>query len=115
MDYRDDKWPTRVVELTDGAGVDVVFDPIGAVDDGLKCLKYGGKILVVGFAARGGVMEKVSMNKVLLKGAGVIGYVSAPAIYNLVVLIKCFVQSASGSNLEEVLLKLLSFGEIQWR
>ncbi|KAK8203707.1 hypothetical protein IWZ01DRAFT_441371 [Phyllosticta capitalensis] len=74
VDYRDDKWATRVVELTDGAGVDVVFDPIGAVEDGLKCLKYGGKILVVGFAARGGVMEKVSMNKVLLKGAGLIGY-----------------------------------------
>ncbi|KAK7540816.1 uncharacterized protein J3D65DRAFT_644664 [Phyllosticta citribraziliensis] len=74
VNYRHDKWQEKVLELTGGSGVDVIFDPIGAVEDGLKCLKYGGKILVIGFAAREGIMEKVSMNKVLLKGASVIGY-----------------------------------------
>ncbi|KAK8162743.1 hypothetical protein BKA80DRAFT_295530 [Phyllosticta citrichinensis] len=74
VDYRQEKWQEKVLELTGGSGVDVIFDPIGAVEDGLKCLKYGGRILVVGFAARGGIMEKVSMNKVLLQGASVIGY-----------------------------------------
>ncbi|KAK7520199.1 hypothetical protein IWZ03DRAFT_343758 [Phyllosticta citriasiana] len=74
VDYRQEQWQARALELTGGKGVDVIFDPIGAVEDGLKYLKYGGKILVVGFAARGGVMERVSMNKVLLKGASVIGY-----------------------------------------
>ncbi|KAF1990259.1 NAD(P)-binding protein [Aulographum hederae CBS 113979] len=55
-------------------GVDVVYDSVGKVESSLRCLRYGGRVVIVGFAARNGVMEKVGMNRILLKGAGVVGY-----------------------------------------
>ncbi|EPE04811.1 alcohol dehydrogenase [Ophiostoma piceae UAMH 11346] len=69
-------WCERVREATpDGRGVDVVFDPVGAVGDSLKCLAHRGRILVVGFAARdNATLEQVAMNRVLLKQATIIGY-----------------------------------------
>lgn len=70
------KWVEKVKGLTQGRGVDAIIDNIGLVEDGLRCLKFGGLIVLVGFAGREGVMEKVAMNKILLKGAQVIGYVS---------------------------------------
>jgi hypothetical protein len=36
----------------------------------------GGKVVLVGFAGRGGVMEQLSLNRVLLRQAVLIGYVS---------------------------------------
>ncbi|GAB7338058.1 hypothetical protein MBLNU457_4426t1 [Dothideomycetes sp. NU457] len=70
----DGEWVKRVKELTGGRGVDVVVDNVGVVEDGLRCLRFGGRIVLVGFAGRKGIMEKVAMNKVLLKGATVVGY-----------------------------------------
>ncbi|KAH3982841.1 hypothetical protein HBH51_035310 [Parastagonospora nodorum] len=75
VDYRDGKWEDGVKALTqDGEGVDVVYDGIGAVESGLKCLKYRGRLVVVGFAARGGNIENVRANRILLKSAMVHGY-----------------------------------------
>jgi len=70
----DGDWVERVKQMTGGRGVDVVVDNVGVVEDGLRCLKFGGRIVLVGFAGRKGVMERVAMNKVLLKGATVVGY-----------------------------------------
>lgn len=70
------KWWQRVLEATDGQGVDVIFDPVGLVDLSIKCIAQQGTILVVGFAGREGAMEKIAMNKVLLKQVTLIGYVS---------------------------------------
>lgn len=72
----DKEWIKTVNSITQGKGVNSVIDNIGMVEDGLRCVKFGGRIVVVGFAGRNGVMEKVPMNKILLKGAVVIGYVS---------------------------------------
>lgn len=48
--------------------VDVVFDPVGLVNDSLKVIGWNGRIVVVGFAGRkNGEMEEVAMNKILLK------------------------------------------------
>ncbi|KAJ9643918.1 hypothetical protein H2199_003784 [Coniosporium tulheliwenetii] len=55
-------------------GVDVVYDPVGNVESSLRCIKYGGRVLVIGYAGRHGVMEKIPANKILLKSAKVIGY-----------------------------------------
>ncbi|KAI0014976.1 NAD(P)-binding protein [Xylariomycetidae sp. FL0641] len=74
VDYRDadEGWPDAVRRLTPGArGVDVVFDPVGLVDRSTKCVAWNGRILVVGFAA--GSIEKVAMNKVLLKNISLVG------------------------------------------
>lgn len=74
IDYtQDTEWWKRVLELTDGKGADMVFDPVGLVDRSLKCIAHFGKLLVVGFA--GGEIEKIAMNRVLLKQVSVIGYV----------------------------------------
>jgi NADPH:quinone reductase len=72
------KWWEEVMRLTDGKGVDVVFDPVGMVNESLKCLAHRGRVIIVGFAARDEKsLESVAMNRVLLKQATLIGYVSA--------------------------------------
>lgn len=68
------KWVDKVMNLTDSKGVDVVLDNTGMVNDAIRCLAYMGRIIIIGFAARKGVMESVKMNKILLKSATVIGY-----------------------------------------
>lgn len=69
-------WWNEVLALTDGKGVDVVYDSVGLVENSLKCLKPKGRVLVVGFAGREGDLESVAMNRILLRQAVVIGYVS---------------------------------------
>ena len=72
VDYRDGEWPSKVKTLTPGRkGVDIVYDPVGMVDKSTKCVAWNGRILVVGFAA--GKIEKVAMNKVLLKNISLVG------------------------------------------
>lgn len=77
VDYSNEggDWVEEVMKLTKGKGVDVVFDPVGLVDRSLKCLKQRGRILVVGFAGTEGKLERIAMNRVLLRQAQVIGYV----------------------------------------
>ena len=68
------EWIKEVMDYTHGEGVDVFLDNTGMVNDGIKCLAYFGRIVILGFAARKGVMEDVKMNKLLLKSATVVGY-----------------------------------------
>ncbi|KAI0188114.1 quinone oxidoreductase [Xylaria flabelliformis] len=77
INYRTEtEWWEKVLEMTDGKGVDIVFDTVGLVNLSLKCLAHRGRILVVGFAGREGGrdMEDVKMNRVLLKQAQILGY-----------------------------------------
>ncbi|OBT63080.1 hypothetical protein VE03_07451 [Pseudogymnoascus sp. 23342-1-I1] len=74
VNYSDENWEKRVLGATNGVGVDVVYDPVGLVAQSLRCLKHGGRILLIGFAGREGNMEKIAMNRVLLKQAVIIGY-----------------------------------------
>jgi NADPH:quinone reductase-like Zn-dependent oxidoreductase len=74
--YTEKGWEKKIVEIADGQGVAVVYDGVGMVESGLRCCKFGGTVVIVGFAGRGGSMEALKMNRVLLKGAGVVGYVS---------------------------------------
>lgn len=72
VDYTHDRWAEQVRKLTPGArGVDVVYDPVGMVSKSISCTAWNGRILVVGFAA--GTIEKVAMNRVLLKSISVVG------------------------------------------
>ncbi|KAI5924049.1 hypothetical protein F4810DRAFT_667127 [Camillea tinctor] len=72
VDYGDADWPEQVKRLTPGGkGVDIVYDPVGVVDRSTKCIAWNGRILVVGFAA--GKIEKLALNKVLLKNISVVG------------------------------------------
>ncbi|TVY31964.1 Quinone oxidoreductase-like protein-like protein, partial [Lachnellula occidentalis] len=72
VDYNNGDWAAEVKKLTPGGrGVDIVFDPVGLVDKSTKCIRWNGRILVIGFAA--GSIEKVAMNKVLLKNISIVG------------------------------------------
>ncbi|EPE35531.1 NAD(P)-binding Rossmann-fold containing protein [Glarea lozoyensis ATCC 20868] len=71
FNYKDPVWFKHVLDVTNGNGVDAVFDPVGLVDKSLKCLKQKGRILIVGFA---GNIEQIGTNRVLLKQAVLIGY-----------------------------------------
>lgn len=50
---RSNGWPTQVMELTDGAGADVVIDVVGAdsVGRSIAATRHGGVVHVVGYAA----------------------------------------------------------------
>jgi NADPH:quinone reductase-like Zn-dependent oxidoreductase len=75
LNYHDGEWEDRVKALTEGGeGVDVVYDGIGAVESGVRCLKYRGRLVIVGFAARDGNVENIRANRILLKSVMVHGY-----------------------------------------
>jgi NADPH2:quinone reductase len=63
----------RIKEITGGAGVDVVYDPVGGpyTEPALRSLAWKGRYLVVGFAA--GDIPKIAINLLLLKGAALVG------------------------------------------
>jgi NADPH2:quinone reductase len=63
----------RVMALTGERGVDVVFDPIGGdlFDASLRCMGWGGRLLVVGFVA--GRIPEVKANYILIKNLSIIG------------------------------------------
>lgn len=67
-------WVSEVRKITGGKGVSAVIDNVGVVEESLRCCTFGARIVLVGFAGRKGVMETVAMNKILLKGAKVIGF-----------------------------------------
>lgn len=78
VDYTHEDWPGRVVEICKRErsgngkhGVDVVYDPVGMVAQSLKCVAWNARLLVIGFA--GGEIEKVALNRVLLKNVSVVG------------------------------------------
>lgn len=72
IDYTREDLKTRARELSDG-GVDVVFDPVGGphAEPALRALRWGGRFLVVGFAA--GEIPRVPLNLVLLNTRNVLG------------------------------------------
>lgn len=63
----------QVAEITGGALCDLVFDPVGGdiFDESTRCVAFGGKLLVVGFA--GGRIADISTNIPLIKGFSVVG------------------------------------------
>ena len=50
------EWIKQVMDFTKDQGVDVFLDNTGMVNDAIRCLAYFGRIVILGFAARKGVM-----------------------------------------------------------
>jgi NADPH2:quinone reductase len=73
IDYRHEDITARVLELTDGRGADVIYDPVGGdvFDASTRCLAWEGRLLVVGFAA--GRIPEIAANRILLKNISVVG------------------------------------------
>jgi NADPH:quinone reductase len=63
----------RVKSLTGGAGVDVVYDPVGGAlsEAALRAIAWEGRFLVVGFAS--GEIPRIPLNLTLLKGCQIVG------------------------------------------
>lgn len=71
INYLKPGWQKEVLTLTNERGVDVIYDPVGLINESLKCIAWKGRAIVVGFAA--GTIEKVPMNLVLLKNISLLG------------------------------------------
>ena len=73
VNYSRDALKDSVKTLTDGAGVDVVYDPVGSdlAEQALRSLDWHGRYLVIGFAS--GDIPQLPANLLLLKEASLIG------------------------------------------
>lgn len=63
----------QILELTKGRGADVIYDPVGGdvFDESTRCIAWGGRLLVVGFA--GGRIAEIRSNIPLIKGFSIVG------------------------------------------
>src|SRR5205807_7888764 len=72
INYATEKLTERVMELTDGQGADVCFDPVGGdlFDAALSSLGWGGRILLIGFVAG---VPQIPANRLLVKHRAALG------------------------------------------
>jgi len=73
INYSEGPFRDRVKELTGGNGADVIYDPVGGdvFDQSLRCINWGGRLLVIGFAS--GRIPEAPANLALLKGCSIVG------------------------------------------
>jgi NADPH2:quinone reductase len=73
IDYSSEDMRARLKDITGGAGVDVVYDPVGGPysEPALRSTGWNGRFLVVGFAA--GDIPRIPLNLPLLKGCQIVG------------------------------------------
>src|SRR5690606_10049782 len=72
-DYRTGDPVAQVRAVAGGAGADVVFDPVrgDAFDVAMRCIAFGGRMVVIGFAS--GRIPSASAGRILIKGCSVLG------------------------------------------
>lgn len=73
VDRHTEDFVTVANAVTDGRGVDVIYDPVGGdtYRRSTKCIAFEGRIVVVGFA--GGEVQSTALNHALLKNYSIIG------------------------------------------
>lgn len=73
LDYSSEPVRARLLELTQGRGVDVYFDNVGGSLFGIvsRAMAWGGRILPIGFTA--GEIQSLPMNLPLMKNYSVVG------------------------------------------
>lgn len=73
LDYKTENLRDGLKRLTDGRGVDVIYDCVGGEhsEAAIRATAWGGRLLVIGFAA--GDIPKLPLNLLLVKGAAAIG------------------------------------------
>jgi NADPH2:quinone reductase len=73
LDYTREDLRESIKAMTEGRGVDVVYDPVGGEfsEPALRSVGWRGRYLVVGFAA--GQIPKIAANLLLLKGSALVG------------------------------------------
>jgi NADPH2:quinone reductase len=73
INYAEADLSAELRRLTDGAGVDVVYDPVGGpfAEPAVRSTGWDGRYLVIGFAA--GDIPEIPLNLALLKGLSIVG------------------------------------------
>jgi NADPH:quinone reductase len=73
INYEEEDLKNRIKDLTEGKGVDVVYDPVGGkfTEPALRGMAWKGRYLIVGFA--NGEIPQIPMNLPLLKGCSIMG------------------------------------------
>ncbi|MCR9289487.1 MAG: NADPH:quinone oxidoreductase family protein [Bacteroidetes bacterium] len=73
INYTTEDLKSRLNEITNKKGVDVVYDPVGGdySEIALRRMAWEGRYLVIGFAA--GSIPKIPLNLALLKGCDIVG------------------------------------------
>ena len=73
IDYSKEDLKNRIKEMTDGAGANVIYDPVGGelAEAAFRGIAWEGRHLVIGFAS--GPIPKLPLNLPLLKGAAAVG------------------------------------------
>ncbi len=77
--YSREPFRDAVKRITDGRGVDVVFDPVGGeiFENSMRCIAWGARLLVIGFTGGIGLART---NLLLIKGASVLGVRAGEAV-----------------------------------
>jgi NADPH2:quinone reductase len=73
IDYANEDVRERIKAITNGRGIDVIFDPIGGdtSDAAFRSLRWEGRIVIVGFAA--GKIQQIPANLLLVKNISAVG------------------------------------------
>jgi NADPH2:quinone reductase len=73
VDYNSEDLYERVMSVTDGRGVDVVYDPVGGeyFDVARRLVAWEGRYLIIGFAS--GTIPSAPMNHALVKNYDIVG------------------------------------------
>jgi NADPH:quinone reductase len=74
IDYSREDIREKVKEITGGRGANVIYDPVGGdvFDASLRCIAWGGRLIIIGFAS--GRIPQVPANIALVKNIDVIGF-----------------------------------------
>ena len=74
INYATENLRDRIKAITGGKGVDVVYDPVGGeiFETSLRCVAWGARLLVIGFAA--GQIQKIPANILLVKNIDAQGF-----------------------------------------
>jgi NADPH2:quinone reductase len=73
IDYAAEDIRERIKAITEGRGIDVIFDPVGGdvFDAAFRSLRWEGRIVIVGFAA--GRIQQIPANLLLVKNISAVG------------------------------------------
>ncbi len=73
LNYEKEDLKSVIKDLTDGRGVDIIFDPVGGkyTEPAFRGISWGGKHLILGFT--NGEIPSIAMNLPLLKSASLVG------------------------------------------
>lgn len=78
INYRNERFRDRTLEMTDGRGADVIYDPVGGdvFDESMRAMAPEGRLIIIGFA--GGRIPTAPANRVLFKEISVVGAAYGP-------------------------------------